>query len=394
MDATLDRFVRELTHSGLMTATEIAVFQQTLPPGCQPIDGPSLARRLVEAHKITEYQASAIFEGKTEGLVFGEYRVLDKIGEGGMGMVFQAEHQMMGRLVAIKVLSAAALRSPNVVQRFYREVKAVARLSHPNIVAAYDAGQFQGNHYLVMEYVEGQSLGELVRRRGPLPADEAIGYVVQAARGLQYSHEQGIVHRDIKPSNLLIDRQGTLKILDMGLARLTDTKGNSQDESLTRTGLVMGTCDYMAPEQAVDSHRADHRADIYSLGCTFYRLLTGTVPYPAENLMAVLLAHREARIPSLRAVRPDLPVRLDSVFRRMVAKRPANRYASMTEVIAALDDVRRRPSLADTAWRRWLNALRTWRTGRGVPAPAPHLHRELDRTVSFHSDRGSGHPGV
>lgn len=391
MDATLDRFVRELTHSGLMSATDIAAFQHTLPPGAQPTDGPSLARRLIEAHKITPYQASAIFEGKTENLVFGEYRVLDKIGEGGMGVVLKAEHQMMGRLVAVKVLSGAAMQSPNIVRRFYREVKAAARLHHPNIVPAYDAGQYQGSHYLVMEYVEGQNLGQCVRERGPLPMCEAVNYTIQAARGLQYAHDQGIVHRDIKPSNLLVDREGVVKILDMGLARIIDANESPQAESLTRTGLVMGTCDYMAPEQAADSHRADHRADIYSLGCTMFRLLTGTVPYPAENLMAVLLAHRESRIPSLREMRPELPPRLDRVFRRMVAKRPADRYASMTEVIVALQDVLHSPATRGPLGR-WFSAWRWW-TARRTGAAVPISRRSDDeRTISFHSERGSNTP--
>lgn len=391
MDASLDQFVRELTHSGLMTATEIAAFQQTLPADRQPADAAALAQRLIEAHKLTAYQAAAIFEGKTAELAFGEYRILDRIGEGGMGIVLKAEHQMMGRVVAVKVLAAGAMRSPNVVQRFYRELKTAARLNHPNIVGAYDAGQFKGNHYLVMEYVEGQSLAEVVHRRGPLALGEALGYLIQAARGLQYAHEQGVVHRDIKPSNLLVDRQGAVKVLDMGLARLMDTKDSSHVESLTRTGLVMGTCDYMAPEQAVDSHRADHRADIYSLGCTMYRLLTGTVPYPADNLMAVLLAHREARVPSLRHIRPDLPARIDAVLRRMLAKRPGDRYQSMTEVIVALQEVLRQPRPRGVWFRRWVGKLRGWfKLHPAGPSPSrltPLPKADLERTISFHCER-------
>jgi serine/threonine protein kinase len=396
VDATLDQFVRELTHSGLMTATEIAAFQQTLPAECQPTDATALAQRLIEAHRLTEYQVSAIIEGRSADLLFGEYRILDRIGEGGMGIVLKAEHQLTRRVVAVKVLAAGAMRAPNIVQRFYRELQTAARLNHPNIVAAYDAGQFKGNHYLVMEFVDGQSLSDLVHQRGPLPLGETLGYLIQAARGLQYAHEQGIVHRDIKPSNLLVDRQGVVKVLDMGLARLIDTKDASHVESLTRTGLVMGTCDYMAPEQAVDSHRADHRADIYSLGCTLYRLLTGTVPFPADNLMAALLAHREARVPVLRHIRPDLPPRLDTVFRRMLAKRPGDRYQSMTEVVAALQDVLRQPRPHGVWFRRWMGALRRWfAIHPGGPSPSrltPLPKADLERTISFHSDRGIDAP--
>jgi serine/threonine protein kinase len=390
VDATLDRFVSELTHSGLMSATEIADFQQTLPVDRQPTDGPSLARRLIEAHKLTEYQASAIIDGKTANLMFGEYRILDKIGEGGMGVVLKAEHQLMGRVVAVKVLSGAALQSPNIVRRFYREVKAAARLNHPNIVAAYDAGKYQDTHYLVMEYVDGQSLGQRVREQGPLPLSEALGYVIQAARGLQYAHEQGVVHRDVKPANLLVDCAGNVRILDMGLARLIDAGETPQVESLTRTGLVMGTGDYMAPEQAIDSHHVDHRVDIYALGCTLFRLLTGTVPYPADDLVAVLLAHRESRIPSLRSIRPELPSRIDRVFRRMVAKRPQDRYASMNEVIAALQEVLQ-PPVPVGRLRRWLSGWRWWPRGRRGPT-TPNCGADDAPTISFHSQRGSSPP--
>ena len=253
--------------------------------------------------KLTKYQAQAVYQGKTKGLVFGEYVVLDKLGEGGMGVVLKAQHRRMKRLVAIKVLSSAAMKQPGAVERFHREVEAAAKLSHPNIVTAYDAGEHQGMHYLVMEYVEGKDLAAIVKERGPLAVREAVECILQAARGLQYAHEQGIVHRDIKPGNLLLDKKGTVKILDMGLARIAGAEAAlGGPERLTASGQVMGTCDYMAPEQAMDTPRGRRIGPTSipwaarSTGC-----LTGQPPYRGETLMQILLAHREAPIPSLCA---------------------------------------------------------------------------------------------
>ena len=186
----------------------------------RPADAASLAKKLVQAGKLTKYQAANAAQGKAKNLVFGEYVVLDKIGAGGMGQVFKAEHRRMKRIVALKILPPLAVKSPDAVLRFQREVQAAARLEHPNIVAAFDAGEGNGVHFLVMQYVEGQDLFSLVKNHSRLPVASAIDYVTQAARGLAYAHDKGIIHRDIKPPNLLVDRDGTVKILDMGLARL------------------------------------------------------------------------------------------------------------------------------------------------------------------------------
>ena len=273
----------------------------------------------------------------------GEYRIVSKIGAGGMGQVYKAEHQRMRRIVALKVLPPKAIKSADSVRRFNREVQAAARLSHPNIVTAHDAGQQQGIHYLVMEYVQGSDLSTLIRERGVLEVEAAIECILQTARGLEYAHGEGVIHRDIKPANLLVDQRGTVKILDMGLARfddLLDARGEESAADLTASGQIMGTVDYMSPEQAEDTHSVDARSDIYSLGCTLFYLLTGEGPFPADTTMRKLLAHRSGEIPSLAARRLDVPKQLDQIFQRMVAKRPADRFQSTTELIAALEAYR------------------------------------------------------
>jgi hypothetical protein len=254
--------------------------------------------------------------------------------------VFKAEHRMMGRTAAIKFLAPAAAASEQLTARFERTVRILSRLEHPNLVRAYEAGQQGKTHYLVMEYVEGQDLRTIVRERGPLGVDEAVGYVVQAAKGLGYAHENGVWHRNVKPSNLMVDRQGTVKIVGFGLAHVEAgavMDENSLEENLTRQGQVMGTYDFMSPEQAVDSSGVDHRADVYSLGCTLHSLLTGRPPYVAKSPVQQVLAHRSLPVPSLHKALPEISPELDRVFQKMMAKRPEDRYASMNEVVAELE---------------------------------------------------------
>jgi serine/threonine protein kinase/WD40 repeat protein len=340
MAISVEQFIERLTQSGLLSAAEVSKFHDSLPPERRPKDVKQLAQVLVQQGKLTKYQAQAVYQDKAKGLVLGQYVVLDKLGEGGMGVVLKAQHRRMARVVAIKVLSSGAMKQAGAVERFHREVQAAAKLSHPNIVTAYDADEHQGTHYLAMEYVEGEDLATIVKDCGPLEVRQAVECLLQAARGLQYAHEQGIVHRDIKPGNLLLDRKGTVKILDMGLARIAGADAAlGGPERLTTTGQVMGTCDYMAPEQSLDTHQADARADIYSLGCTLYRLLTGHPPYQAETFAKLFLMHLEAPIPSLCQGRPEVPEALDAVCQRMLAKKPEDRYQSMAEVVAELEPV-------------------------------------------------------
>ena len=339
MEVVLSQFVKSLTKSGLMTSQQVEAFIEKLPPEKKPEDGKTLAQELVRHKKLTKFQAQAVYQGKTKGLTLGDYVVLDRIGQGGMGQVFKARHKVMKRVVALKTLPAAATNSERAVQRFHREVEVAARLSHPNIVTAYDAGESHGLHYLVMEHVDGDDLATVVKQRGRLTVKTVIDYILQAAKGLEYAHKQKVIHRDIKPSNLLLDREGTIKVLDMGLARLNQAMGpdQSEQETLTGTGQVMGTIDFMPPEQAENTKQADERSDIYSLGCTLYYLLTGEAIYHGDTTVMKILAHRETEIPSLRRELPEVSEQLDAIYQKMVAKKPDDRYGSMAEVIAELE---------------------------------------------------------
>jgi serine/threonine protein kinase len=283
---------------------------------------------LVARDKLTPYQAEVIGRGEASSLRYGEYVVADLLGEGGMGRVFKARHLRMRRVVALKILSLGAKSSAEAVSRFQREVVAAGMLNHPNIVLAYDASESAGVHFLVMEYVDGRDLSRLVHEEGPLPSDTALDYMAQTAHGLEFAHRSGLVHRDIKPGNLLVTPSGTIKILDMGLARISAVGERGRDfdvGELTKDGRVFGTLDYLAPEQALDTRKASAPADLYSLGCTLFRILIDRPIYPGETTVEKILAHRDQPIPSLRKLRADVPEALDALFQRLVAKQEKDR---------------------------------------------------------------------
>jgi len=333
----LDDFASSVVASGVMTAEQLSAIQEQ----GDVTNAQGLVETLIREKELTAYQAKAIIDGNARGLVVGTYIILDKIGAGGMGQVFLAKHQPMNRIVALKVLPETAVASEDAVKRFHREVQAAAKLIHPNIVTSYDAGEASGFHFLVMEYVDGADLSVVVRQRGALSIATAVNCIIQTARGLEYAHKQGVIHRDIKPGNLLLASDGTVKILDMGLAQLQPTDGIGRYEptqaELTQDGSVFGTVDYMSPEQTLNSKDVDTRADIYSLGCSLHYLLTGQPVYNGDSPMGKALAHRDSEIPALQESRNAVSTRLSEIFVKMVAKKPEDRYPSMSALLADLE---------------------------------------------------------
>ncbi|HZT80847.1 MAG TPA: WD40 repeat domain-containing serine/threonine protein kinase [Gemmataceae bacterium] len=342
---SLSAFVDAVRASGLLEDAQRDELERALRPRFP--EPQALAAELVRRGWLTPYQATRLLEGGAAELVLGQYVLLDRLGEGGMGQVFKARHRLMKRVVALKVIRPDRLADAEAAHRFRREIEAVAHLSHPNIVTAHDANQVGDVHFLVMEHVEGIDLARLVRRVGPLPVGEACEYVRQAALGLQHAHEKGLVHRDIKPSNLLVTLAGqtgpgaqpvpVVKVLDMGLALLQDIGAEGGSESaLTHDGAVMGTPDYISPEQATNSHAVDIRSDLYSLGCTLYHLLAGMPPFPGGTLMEKLIKHKFAAPRPVELYRPEVPAGVAAVVRRLTAKRPEERYQTPAELAAAL----------------------------------------------------------
>ena len=297
-----------------------------------------IARTLVSRRLITQYHAARLLEGRYRGFFIDHYKLLELLGAGGMGYVYVAEDQNDGRRCAVKVLAEDLKNDAGLLARLRLEARAGLMLDHPNIVRTYKLGDAKvvGIPYLVMEYVEGISLPELVIKHGPCPWPQACDFIRQAAEGLAHAHEAGLVHRDIKPANLLIDRAGRVKILDFGLARLPDEEENEFSLTMIFGHDCVGTPDYMAPEQTVDSFAVDARADLYSLGLTLYSAMTGQFPFAAGSRSSVLQAQRTAEPPPLARAVPDLPAEVEAIFARMAAKRPEDRFATAREVAEAL----------------------------------------------------------
>ena len=328
-------FLDWVEKSGLLPATHLPAYADRAAEATPE----ELAAQMVRDRVLTRFQANLLLKGKYRGFFLTEkYKILDHLGTGGMGQVFLCEHLVLQRFVAVKLLSGKGEKSlpPGAVERFYREARAVAALDHRNIVRVFDVDQVRGVPFMVMEYVDGLDLHRFTDASGPLPIADAAGYTAQAAAGLQHAHEAGLVHRDIKPGNILLDRTGAVKLLDMGLARfLVDVRRNEGVTERYDENSVLGTADFIAPEQAIGA-AVDIRADIYGLGCTLFYLLTGRLVFHSDSLTQKLLWHQLRAPDPVSKVRPDVPPKLSAVVARMMAKKPEERYQTPADVVAAL----------------------------------------------------------
>ncbi len=320
-----------LRRSGLVEPARLDAHLLARPAdGLRPKD---LARQLLADGLLTPFQADQLLKGKHRGFFLGKYKLLDRIGMGGMGQVFLAEHGAMRRRCAVKVLPPDRADNQFTKERFLREARAIGQLDHPNLVRAFDVDTDGDVCFLVMEFVDGVTFHDLVCRFGPLTPHRAAHYLMQSARGLDYLHTLGLVHRDVKPANLLVDRQGCVKLLDLGLVR-----SEAEGDELTRAeGVkILGTADYLAPEQAVDCSTVDVRADLYALGATGYFLLTGKAPFEDNQAASKLLAHQMMPTKPVHELNPAVPPELTAVIDRLMAKKPADRYQTPAELVAAL----------------------------------------------------------
>lgn len=336
-----DTFLHNLRLSRLLGADE---YRRAVDRHGKLATASDVAKGLIKDRLLTKFQAKMLLAGRASGFFLGPYRILDVLGRGGMGRVYKALHSPMNRTVALKVLVPNVVKTEKARALFQREVEAAAQLHHPNIVVAYDAGAVDGRHFLAMEYVEGPNLETLVRKHGPLPVGAACGLMVQAAAALQHAHTRGMVHRDIKPANLVLSEEPaastplpTLKVLDFGLARLGHASAAAGGQTIVTTGnVVMGTPDFLSPEQSKDLHKVDGRTDLYSLGATLYYLLSGRVPFPGGSSLDKLLRHHAEEPAPLEDLRPEVPLAVIRIVRRLMAKKPDDRFQTAQQLIDAL----------------------------------------------------------
>ncbi len=351
--------------------------------GGLPEDAAVLAKALQHHQVVTRWHCDKLLQGKYKGFFLGKHKLLGHIGSGGMSSVYLAEHCMMHTKRAIKVLPQSRLGKSSYLARFQQEAKAIASLNHPNIVRAYDIDNQGDTHYIVMEYVDGDDLQTMVKKKGPMPFDKVADYIAQAAHGLQHAHDVGLIHRDVKPANLLVNSAGRVKLLDLGLALFSDDKQASL--TMDYNDKVLGTADYLAPEQALNSHKVDNRADLYGLGCTMYFLLTGQPPFP-DGSIAQRIAKHQAQMPKdIREIRPQCPGELEGICVKLLQKDPKFRYTSAAATAEVLE-----AWLAKYTAQR---ALQTAKVGGGSSLnlgdeAEPTSGSKLGSTVDTVSNRG------
>lgn len=329
---TVPEFLNALDRSRLLHPKSLRQIVDQVQRGPADLTVERLANSLLKARVLTRFQAQCVLDGRTEGFYLGQYKLFDVLGRGGMGTVYLAEQTTQHRLVALKVIKSFATCTPETLVRFRREARASASLSHPNIIQTLGYEESHGRPFMTMEYVEGIDTAEQVERFGKLPWPQAADYMLQAALGLEHARLHGLVHRDIKPRNLLVATDGTLKIMDLGLC-LWD---GDEEDARTSRDIQVGTVDFMAPEQAVDCRLVDTRADIYSLGCVFYALLSGRLPFVARTTVQKLLMHQTADPRPIHQHRHDLPSPLADIIHTMLEKRPADRFQTPGVVAEAL----------------------------------------------------------
>ncbi len=321
--------------SGVLSDRQFAEVRNKVLTGDYPNDSVALADRLIKEKLLTEYQAKRFLGNKSHGLLVGRYVILDRLGSGSMGRVYKAHHQMMDRQVAIKIIAPEIVSNDRVIARFQREMKLVGRLDHPNVIRAFDADQINRVLYIVMEYVQGQSLAQKLRTSLVSPL-EMVEFAVQAANGLGHAHNQGIVHRDIKPSNLLLTDDKQIKVLDLGLGVLMEA--DSSTSFATADGIAVGTVDYMSPEQAC-GREVDGRSDLFSLGCSMYHLMTGLLPYPGDSPIERMGKRIAGRPVPIIEAKPDIPPSLVRVLDKLLALKPQDRFQTAAEVADALQSL-------------------------------------------------------
>lgn len=337
MTVTIEQFLRQIYEFQLVP---LPVLKTALAPALQDSPAPDIvADLLIREGALTQFQVDRLLEGNGHQLVLGAYVIEELVGRGGIGRVYRARHQMMQRDVAVKVLSRKILKKRAARTRFQREMQVAARLTHPNLVMAFDAGEQEGQPYLVMEYIRGPNLQQLVKQQGPLDTATAIDLLVQVSRGLEYAHGQGIIHRDIKPANLMIDTEGTVKVLDLGLAQHLSVTEEAAADRPVKPGTIVGTPDFMSPKQSLDFRQIDERTDIYSLGCTLFYLLTGRPMFEADSARKKIQAHQKLPPPGLSEFREDVSPELEAIYLRMTAKDKDDRFSSAAELRQALNNL-------------------------------------------------------